>query len=350
MNFREYIGQHKHEIYSKICDYLPLHDPIDHYKIVRTYSNRQSSYRRPGLLILVGQMLGASIDDLLLPAAAMQLSEDWILIHDDIEDHSTIRRGKESLNKLYGMEVALNAGDAAHIVMWKMLKDYMINNKQGPLVYDKFYDMAKKTAEGQFLDINFIYNKKNFEGINEELYFEIIIRKTCYYSIYGPMQLGAIIANADQEIIQILEYIGKPAGIAFQILDDLQDIIGNEESFGKQKYEDLYEGKITLIMLYASYQNATQEEKSKINSIYAKVRENKTKDDINFLLNIIFRYSSLDYVRKICERYIIEASKNIEIYSTKLNDNEYSQILKTAVDELYETIKNLNNYGSNFNL
>ena len=102
-------------------------------------------------------------------------------------------------------------------------------------------------------------------------------------------------------------------------------------------------------MIYA-YQNATQEEKSKINSIYAKVRENKTKDDINFLLNIIFKYSSLDYVRKICERHIIKASKNIEIYSTKLNNNEYSQILKTAVDELYESIKNLNNYGSNFNL
>ena len=349
MNFREYIEQHKPEVYSKICDYLLIKNPIEHYKIIRDYSDRQSSYRRPGFLMLVGQMLGASIDDLLLPAAAIQLSEDWILIHDDIEDHSTMRRGKESLNKIYGIEVALNAGDAAHIVMWKMLKDYMVNNKQGSLVYDKFYDMAKKTAEGQFLDINFIYNKKNFGDINEELYLEIIIRKTCYYSIYGPMQLGAIIANASQETIQILENIGKPAGIAFQILDDLQDIIGNNRSSGKQKYEDLYEGKITLIMIY-TYQNATQEEKSKINNIYAKARENKTKDDINFLLYIIFKYSSLDYARKIGEGYIMEANKNIKMYSSKFADNEYLKILKTAIDEFYKALKNLNTYSNNFNL
>ncbi len=338
MNFKEYIEQHRQKVYSKICDYLQIQEPIEHYKIVREYSDRQGSYRRPGLLILTGQMLGADINDLILPAAAIQLSEDWILVHDDIEDHSALRRGKESLNKLYGMEVALNAGDAAHIVMWKMLKDYMLNNKQGALVYNKFYDIVQKTVEGQFLDINFIYNKKTLEGVNEDIYFKIIDSKTCYYTVYGPMHLGAIIAIANQEIFQILENIGRPAGIAFQIADDLLDMTGDEKVFGKQKYGDLYEGKITLIILHA-YKNATNEEKNKINSIYAKPRENKTKEDIDFLLQIITKYNSIDYIRKVGESYIAEANKNIEKSLDKLPNNEYTKILLTAVQELYSRTK-----------
>ncbi len=263
MDFKEYIQLHRQEIYSTICNYVQIKNPIEHYKITRDYSDRQGSYRRPGLILLTGQMLGAKIEDLIIPAAAMQLSEDWILVHDDVEDHSELRRGKTSLNKLYGLEIAVNAGDAGHIIMWKMLKDYLINNKKGALIYDKFIDILEKTVEGQFLDIDFIYNKKNFENINEDLYFKIINSKTCYYTVYGPMQLGAISAGSSDEILKIIEEIGTPAGIAFQIIDDILDLTADNKAFGKQKYGDLYEGKITLIILNA-YKNATNEEKNKI--------------------------------------------------------------------------------------
>ncbi len=338
MNFKEYIEQHRQKVYSKICEYFQVKDPIEHYKISREYSDRQGSYRRPGLILLTGQMLGAKLDDLIIPSAAMQLSEDWILVHDDIEDHSSLRRGKESLNKLYGMEVALNAGDAGHIIMWKMLKDYLIAYKYGSELYDKFYDIMEKTVEGQFLDINFIYNKKTFKNVDEELYFKIISSKTCYYTVYGPMQLGAIIAGADNEMLKILEDIGKPAGASFQIADDLLDMTADEKIFGKQKYGDLYEGKITLIILNA-YKSASPEEKDKINEIYAKSRDQKTQEDINFLLQVIDKYNSIDFVKNIGEKYTADAKKNIEKYTDKLPDNEYKQILLSAINELYSRNK-----------
>ncbi len=338
MNFKEYIEQHRQKIYSTICDYLQIKEPIEHYKITREYTDRQGSYRRPGLILLTGQMLGAKIDDLILPAAAIQLSEDWILVHDDIEDHSELRRGKASLNKLYGFEIALNAGDAGHIVMWKMLKDYLISNKNGILVYNKFLDILEKTVEGQFLDINFIYNKKNFENIDEDLYFKIINSKTCYYTVYGPMQLGAIVAGADENTLKIIEEIGNPAGIAFQITDDVLDLTADEKVFGKQKYGDLYEGKITLIILN-TYKNATQEEKNKINLIYSKSRNQKTSEDIEFILKLIDKYKGIEYAKKIGEHYTQIAKQNIEKYLTKLPNNEYSLILLSAIQELYSRNK-----------
>src|SRR5579864_3261864 len=114
MDFKEYVSKHKSKIHSKIMDYLPLKEPLGHYKIAREYSDRQGSYRRPGLLMLTGQLFGAKMEDLILPAAAMQTSEDWILIHDDIEDNSELRRGMPALHRIYGTELAINAGDAVH--------------------------------------------------------------------------------------------------------------------------------------------------------------------------------------------------------------------------------------------
>jgi geranylgeranyl diphosphate synthase type II len=338
MNFKQYVEQHRQKVYEKICGYFPDKDPVEHYRISKEYSDRQGSYRRPGLLLLTGQMFGAEINDLLLPAAAIQLSEDWILTHDDIEDHSTLRRGKESLNKLYGMEVALNAGDTGHIIMWKMLKDYVLSNSIGSKLYDKFYDILEKTVEGQFLDINFIYNKKTLKGVDQDLYFKIINSKTCYYTVYGPMQLGALVAGASEEMLTMLEDIGKPAGISFQIVDDLLDMTADENVFGKQKYGDLYEGKITLIILDA-YKKASQDEKEAINKIYAKQREEKTKQDIDFLLQLIDKYKSLEAVMKIGEEYTKKAKENIDKYSNTLPNNEYTKILLSAITELYSRNK-----------
>ena len=91
MNFKEYIEMHREGIYSKINEYIPNREPKEYYEIVREYVTRQGSYRRPCLLMLSGEMFGAKYDDLLLPAATIQLSEDWILMHDDIEDDSELR-------------------------------------------------------------------------------------------------------------------------------------------------------------------------------------------------------------------------------------------------------------------
>jgi len=90
MNFKEYIELHRNKVYSTICKYMPIKEPEENYRIMREYIDRQGSYRRPGLVLLSAQLFGASVDSALLPAAAQQLSEDWILMQDDVEDDSDL--------------------------------------------------------------------------------------------------------------------------------------------------------------------------------------------------------------------------------------------------------------------
>lgn len=337
MNFKEYIETQRGSVYSKICEYVPIKDPIDHYKLVREYSDRQGSYRRPGLLMLSGQVFGAKPEEMILPAAAMQVSEDWILVHDDVEDHSEMRRGKPTLQKICGYEIAINAGDSLHITMWKMLKDYIMlpgNKSIGNKIYEKFYDMLERTVEGQYIEDNFIFNIREIGKADEDLYFRIINSKTCYYTVYGPMQIGAMAAKSNKSMLNLLERIGTPAGIAFQIVDDVLDMTADEKVFGKKKYGDLYEGKVTLIMLQ-TYKKATPVEKAQIDLIYKKGRENKTEEDINYLLERIEKYGGVEYAKERAEYYGSKAKDAVEKNIGKLPHNEYTDIMLSAMEELY---------------
>ncbi|MCL4364782.1 MAG: polyprenyl synthetase family protein [Candidatus Marsarchaeota archaeon] len=334
MDFKDYVSRNKDGIYSKIMEYLPVKDPKDHYRIVREYSERRGNYRRPGLLMLCGELFGSSAQDLILPAAAMQLSEDWILIHDDVEDNSELRRGKPALHRIYGNEIAINAGDAVHIAMWKMLKDYMVQSRQGSKLFDKFYNMLEYTVAGQYIETNFVFNTRSMKSATEDLYLRIIDSKTCYYSVYGPMQLGAIAAGQGNDILGLLKKIGEPAGKAFQIIDDVLDMTADEKEFGKKRYGDLYEGKLTLIMLQ-TYKNATEREKVLIDSIYGKRREEKTLQDINTLVELVDKYGCIDYARSVAEKHGIAAMNEIKKSEKVLPSNEYVQTLLSAIEELY---------------
>jgi geranylgeranyl pyrophosphate synthase len=335
MNFKEYIELHRAEVYSKICEYVPLREPREHYEILRDYIDRQGSYRRPGLVMLSGQMFGAEVGDLLLPAAAEQLSEDWILMQDDVMDDSDLRRGKPAAQRLHGWIHVINATNTGQMAMWRMLKDYVVEKgPAGNRMYEKFQDMLSYTIDGQYIENKFIHDTKDLGKASEDLYFRICDSKTCYYTVYGPMQLGAIAAGQDDATLAMLKEIGKNAGVAFQIVDDILDMTADEKVFGKKNFGDLYEGKLTLMMLH-SYKNATSQERSRIDGIYGKKRMEKTAEDVGFLKDMIARYDGLGYARETAKRYGVLAEETIERYRDRLPQNKYTPVMLSAVEELY---------------
>lgn len=336
MNFKEYIELHRSKVYSKICEYVPIKEPQEHYRIMRDYIDRQGNYRRPGLVLLSAQMFGAKVDDALLPAAAIQLSEDWSLLQDDAEDDSELRRGKPAAQKLYGWVHVVDASDSGHIAMWRMLKDYMlkVGLEKGNQMYEKFYDLTSYAVEGQHIENEFIHDTKDLDKASEDLYYRIIDSKTCYSTVYGPLQIGAIVAGRKDSELEALKDIGKYVGIAFQITDDILDLIGDEKKFGKKNFGDLYEGKITLMILY-TYKNATPEEKLKMNNIYKKERSGKTAEEIAFLYEMIKKYKGIEYAKEERRNFGNRAKKAVEQYKDILPNNEYMQLLMSAIKELY---------------
>lgn len=198
------------------------------WKINREYPERKGKYIRPTLVLLTAKALGIKENQAIKAAAAMQLSEDWILIHDDIEDNSKERRGKPTLHKIYGDELAINAGDALQIIMWKVISDQNSKN-----LTDEFYKMLLRTTLGQ--GVEQIWTNEKKKNFTDKEYFFIADSKSGYYSIAGPMRLGAIVAGASKEELEKVTEFGLYLGRCFQLVDDILDFEQDKE-----------EGKTTL--------------------------------------------------------------------------------------------------------
>lgn len=335
-SFKDFAEFYRPTVYKKICDYIPIKEPVEHYKIMRDYVDRQGKYRRPALLLLTAHLYGATLKDALLPAAAQQLSEDWILMQDDIEDDSELRRGLPAAHRLYGWVHALDASDTGQIAMWKMLKDYIVQAgaQKGAKVYDLFYEMMQYTVEGQYIENTFIHDTKDLKKATEETYYRIVDSKTCFYTVYGPMQLGALCGNATEKDLEVLKEIGQTAGVAFQIVDDILDLTADEKLFGKKNNGDLYEGKLTIPVLHM-YKSADASEKGKIDAIYSKRRQEKTEDEILYLRSLMEKYKSIEYAQKVAESYGDRAKAAVKKFVDIMPQNEYTPIVMSAVEEMY---------------
>jgi geranylgeranyl pyrophosphate synthase len=198
-----------------------------YWEINRDYPERKGKYLRPTLVLLAAEALGLDEKSAVKVAAAMQLSEEWILISDDIEDNSEERRGKPTLHKIYGTELAINASDTLENIMWKVIID--CDNKK---ISDEFYKIMLRTTLGQAVEQIWTNDKSE---ITDEKYFFMADSKSAYYSIAGPMRLGAILAEATGSQLDKITEFGLHLGRCFQLVDDILDL-----------EQDKKEGKSTL--------------------------------------------------------------------------------------------------------
>jgi len=286
-----------------------------HWQIVRDYPERKGKYLRPTLLLLTAQAMGFPEKKAIKTAAAMQTSEDWILAHDDFEDNSLERRGKLTLHRLYGPELAVNAADSLHIIMWKILKDNekILGPKKTFAIIDEFYQMLTKTCLGQTVEMK--WTQENKKNLTDEDIFFILEGKTVYYTIAGPMRLGAILANATQKQLDLIYEFARPLGCCFQIQDDLLDLTSNFAGFKKQMGNDIYEGKRT-VMLAHLLRNIKGQEKKKLGQILKKGRDEKTKAEVDWVIKIMKKYGSLEYGEKLAAKLAKQAK---DIFEKKLD-------------------------------
>jgi len=297
--------------------------------MLRYYPDLQGKYSRPSLMLLSGMALGAKYEECVLPAAAIQLSEDFVLIHDDIVDGSMLRRGHGTLHSVYGVERAINAGDILHAALEELLHR-ISKTEHGEEIYSKFREIGNITAIGQDMDI--YYTGRNALNADENIYTSIAAYKTSAYSVYGPLQIGALVAGAGEEILKALKDIGLPSGIAFQINDDIKDITG--KATGKDLYGDIKQGKTTLIEINA-YNKADGGEKNRMELIYSKKPEDKTENDIKYVLDLIEKSGSVEYARSVRKRYEKQAIDAFMLNESYAPDNEFATELMGLIVSLY---------------
>ena len=201
------------------------------------------------------------------------MSEEWILISDDIEDNSDKRRGKMTLHKIHGNELAINASDCLETIMWKMIID--INDSK---ITNEFYKIIMRTILGQAVE-QIWTNKK--EKITNDKYFFVADSKSAYYSIAGPIRLGAILGGATKSQIDKLTDFGLHLGRCFQLVDDILDI-----------EQDKKEGKTTLVTTLGieKVKKMAQQEKENAEKIFNKINyliKNKSHKELKELVAFI---------------------------------------------------------------
>jgi len=276
------------------------------YRMMRDYPSRTAKGMRPFLCVTSCRAAGGKEDDALLTAACIELFQNWILIHDDIEDGSELRRGEPSLHKKYSEALALNAGDALHAKTWEALlkNQERLGMRKTLAIMDEFSMMVNQTTEGQHMELGWVAEKR--WDLREKDYFEMCVRKTSWYTVASPCRLGAIVAGAPAGVLKDLQEFGTSLGVAFQIQDDSLNLVGDARKYGKAKSDDILEGKRTLILLHL-LAVASQSERDRAVAIMNKDRSAKTSADVSYVLSLIDKYDAIGFARKRAAELLKEA-------------------------------------------
>ncbi|MCX6247508.1 MAG: polyprenyl synthetase family protein [Bacteroidetes bacterium] len=232
-----------------------LYDPI-------TYTLNLGGKRIRPLLVLTGcDLFHGNLEKAKPAAIAIELFHNFTLLHDDIMDRAPLRRGKETVYKKWNTNVAILSGDT----MFALACDYLsrVDPEVLPLALSEFTKTARLVCEGQQYDMNF--EARKLVSISE--YLEMIRLKTAVL-IGCSLRLGAILAKAPATETEKIYSFGENIGMAFQLQDDLLDVFGDEQKFGKEIGGDILSAKKTFLLLKA-YELAPESERSELDDCFS---------------------------------------------------------------------------------
>lgn len=252
------------------------------------------------LTVYAGLAHGAPWEAALAAGTALELFQNWVLIHDDIEDGSAERRGSPTLHRLHPMPLALNAGDALHGEMWGLLQEGLEAGLWGKEVLREFYQVVRRTAYGQHLDLHWTLSGR--PDLTPEDYLRMVEHKAAYYTAVAPLRLGALLAGHTPP--PLYEAAGLKLGVAFQIMDDVLNLEG-DEAYGKERAGDLYEGKRTLILI-RFLQKASPEEEAQAKALLRLPREAKPEAEVRWLWERLLASGAVAWAKEEASRLMEE--------------------------------------------
>lgn len=357
---------------AEIARWIPADSPAGEilYEPIRRHALRPGKGLRPALCLATCRALGGSVEAALPTAAVLELYHNAFLVHDDVEDGSLLRRDEPSLHALYGVPVAVNAGDA---MLALALPPLLANTRALGVgralgVLEGIAEMASETAEGQAIELE--WTRRGVPPPGEADYVAMVARKTASYSFVAPVTLGARIAGAPGECVARLRAFGRCVGVAFQIRDDVLNLRPEGERWGKDPLDDLWEGKRTLVLSHA-LAAASDDERARALAVLDRprptprehetlaaldglvrdgllhpdgrraleatlsatlgLRRAKRPEDVAFLLGLIQRAGSLDHASAVAARFAHEAREALAACDPWLAPSEHRDFLADLV-------------------
>ena len=296
------------KIKSKLNSEVELIDKMTHYHL-STGGKRLRALLTLGSAKLCGYTKGTRDINL---AACVELIHAATLMHDDVIDNGSVRRGKKTINKIWDNHSSV------------LLGDYLLSRCFEMMVEDGNLEVLKllsstssKIAQGELLQLQ----HQGEVDMLEETYLKIISAKTAEL-FSAATKVGAILSNMQTKEKEALEFYGRNLGLTFQIADDTLDYNSELKLFGKKIGQDFFEGKITLPVILL-FQIAEPEEKIKLKEIFSKnIRD---ENDLDYTLSLIKKYDVIKLCYDKAQHYINIASNSLSVFK----DCEEKNILKS---------------------
>ena len=240
-SFEEYLNYYAERVGELVNAYLPTgtHPDMDRYLYdpLKAYSKNGGKRHRPLICFAACLAVGGDMERATSAAAAIEHFHTAALIHDDIADEAELRRGEPCLHLTEGIGLAINMGDLAlSLVNGTVVHDDNLDAETKVRVLTELTEMTRRTIEGQALDIGWARDGRY--DITPEDYLVMATHKTAHYSGAVPLAVGAIIGGGSETEIEALRNYGLDTGLAFQIQDDLLNLVGTEESTKKDFRND----------------------------------------------------------------------------------------------------------------
>ena len=286
------------KIKSKLSSDVELVQKMTNYHI-DTGGKRLRALLTLGSAKMCGYLKGTRDINL---AACVELIHSATLMHDDVIDDGSIRRGKKTLNKVWDNHSSVLVGDYLLSRCFEMMVE------DGNLeVLKLLSSTSSKIAQGEILQLQ----HQGEVDMLEETYLKIISSKTAEL-FAASTKVGAILSNMKNKEKEALEFYGRNLGLTFQIADDTLDYNSELKLFGKKIGKDFYEGKVTLPIILL-FQKANNQEKVELKDIFLK--NTRDEKDLNFILSLIKRYDVIKACYQKAQHYINLASNSLSVFS-----------------------------------
>lgn len=256
---------------------------------------------RPMLLLLSSRLCDYRGEKHIELAAVVEFIHTATLLHDDVVDSASLRRGNRSANSVWGNQASVLVGDYLFAKSFSMMV-----NSENFRILKILSDTTTQLAEGEILQL---INTCDL-AVNERRYLEVVRNKTAIL-IAAACQVGGILAQATTEQEHALREFGLEIGTAFQLMDDALDYVADQAEFGKERGHDLYEGKMTLPLIHA-YAACREEERAEIGRIVDA--EELTPEDLDYVCGLIDSYDGIAYTRARAAQRIDAAKQLLDIF------------------------------------
>lgn len=266
---------------------------------------------RPAMFLLIIEALGKDTGEFLDFAIIPEVVHNGTLLVDDIEDASDLRRGKPCTYKLYGLDIAINAGNVMYYIPLLPLmekKDKISPQKLGR-IYEVYVQEMINLGLGQAMDIAWHRELADADRTDENDYMQMCAYKTGTLARMAA-KMAAVLADADVELVEQLGYFAESIGIAFQIQDDVLDLTSREfEQKKGGRGQDIAEGKRSLVVIHTLKVADAKDKVRLVEILDMHTSEQKLRDEA---ISIMQKYGSIEYAKQRARKIVEESWKDAE--------------------------------------